>query len=81
MDKKSKDNPEVCKDWIGNHTNYICKGGHGGGNGMVYCLGVIGAAIYYFQHSVVTMDYVYGALKALVWPAYLIYKLFTMIGM
>ena len=79
MDKKDK---EDCKDWMSNHHKNICKGGHGGGGqGMVYCLGVIGATIYYFQNSVVTMDYVYGFLKALAWPAYLIHKLFTELGM
>lgn len=76
MDKEeSKDCKDCCKGMHHHHH-----GGNAGG-GAVYGLGLIGAAIYYFQHSVVTMDYVYGFLKALVWPAFLIHKIFTLLGM
>ncbi len=54
---------------------------YGGGGGAVYGLGLIGAVIYYFQHSVVFMDYVIGFLKALVWPAFLIHKVFELLKM
>lgn len=46
----------------------------GAGGGAVYGLGLIGAAIYFIQHSVTFMDGVIGILKALVWPAFLVYK-------
>ncbi|MBI2409700.1 hypothetical protein HYV30_01510 [Candidatus Kaiserbacteria bacterium] len=45
---------------------------HGGG-GVVYGLGFIGAAIYYIQNAATFWDGVIGILKALVWPAFLVY--------
>lgn len=53
-----------------------CKGNSNGSPGMVYGLGVIGAAIYFIQHSHTFWIGVLGILKALVWPAFLIFKLF-----
>ena len=43
--------------------------------GCFYFLGFIGAAIYYIQISTGFWMGVLGVLKALVWPAFLIYKL------
>lgn len=49
--------------------------------GMVYGLGVIGAAVYYIQHAVTFGAGVVGFLKALVWPALLIYRVLTLLKM
>jgi hypothetical protein len=46
----------------------------GGGMGGVYCVAFIGAAVYYIQHSNTFWMGVVGILKALVWPAFLIYE-------
>jgi hypothetical protein len=43
--------------------------------GAVYFLGFIGAAIYYVQNATGFWNGVLGILKALVWPAMLVYKL------
>ncbi len=43
--------------------------------GAVYGLGLIGAAVYYIQHAATLGEGVIGFLKALVWPAMLVYKL------
>jgi hypothetical protein len=86
MDKEEKkevkeEMKDCCKEMRDHwHHHHHHRGGSAGA-GMVYCLGLIGAAVYYFQHAVVTMDYVYGFLKALVWPAFLIHKVFTMLQM
>ena len=40
-----------------------------------YGLGMIGAAVYYIQHAVSFGDGVLGILKALIWPALLVYNL------
>jgi hypothetical protein len=45
------------------------------GSGAVYGLGLIGAAIYYIQHAASFGEGAIGFLKALVWPAFLVYKL------
>lgn len=49
--------------------------------GFIYCLGVIGAIVYYFQQAVGFGEYVVGFLKALVWPAFLIHKVFEFLQM
>jgi hypothetical protein len=40
----------------------------------VYGLGFIGAAVYYIQHSNTFWVGVVGILKALVWPAFFVYR-------
>lgn len=49
--------------------------------GFAYFLGFIGAVIYYYQQAGAFGEYVIGFLKALVWPAYLVYELFKFLGM
>lgn len=49
--------------------------------GAVYGLGLLGAAIYYIQNASNFTDGLIGVLKALVWPAFLIYKLFEFLKM
>jgi hypothetical protein len=46
----------------------------GGGN-AVYGLGLIGALVYYIQNADGFWSVVLGILKALVWPAFVIYDL------
>lgn len=41
----------------------------------VYFLGFVGAAIYYLQQSTTFWTGVLAILKAIVWPAFLVYKL------
>ena len=43
--------------------------------GGVYCLGALGAAVYFIQNAESFWWGVFGVLKALVWPAVLVYKL------
>lgn len=40
----------------------------------VYGLGLIGAVIYYISHATAFWPGVLGFLKALVWPAFLVYE-------
>jgi hypothetical protein len=48
--------------------------------GAVYGLGLIGAAIYYISASTGFWMGVVGILKALVWPAFLVYEALKSIG-
>lgn len=60
-------------------TENKCKNNHHGsaaGGGAVYGLGMIGAAIYFISHAVGFGMGVLGFLKALVWPAFLVYYAF-----
>jgi hypothetical protein len=49
--------------------------------GAVYCLGLIGALVYYIQQADGFWMGVVGVLKALVWPAFLVYKLLQFLNM
>jgi len=42
--------------------------------GAVYGLGLLGALVYYIQHVTTFSSLAWGILKALVWPAFLVYK-------
>jgi hypothetical protein len=46
---------------------------HNGPAGAVYGLGFVGAAVYYIGHAATFGLGVLGFLKALVWPAMLVY--------
>lgn len=59
-----------------------CKPNHGGtAGGGVYGLAVIGAAVYYIQNADTFWLGVLGVLKALVWPALLVYELLNFLQM
>ncbi len=45
----------------------------GGGCGAVYGIGLIGAAIYFIQQATTFWVGVLGILKAMVWPAFVVY--------
>jgi len=46
------------------------------GSSFIWILGVIGAAVYFIGSATTFWMGVLGFLKALVWPAYLVYYLF-----
>ncbi|MCL5094353.1 MAG: hypothetical protein M1355_04445 [Patescibacteria group bacterium] len=46
----------------------------GAAGGAVYGLGFIGALVYFIQHATSFWNGVLGILKALVWPALLVYQ-------
>ncbi len=52
-----------------------CKGG------VIYGLGFIGAAVYYIPTATGVWMGVLGFLKALVWPAFIVYGLLKFLGM
>ena len=52
-----------------------------GSGGAVYGLGFIGAAIYYISQATTFWMGVLGLLKALVWPAFLVFELLKYLGM
>jgi hypothetical protein len=49
--------------------------------GAVYGLGLIGAAIYFISHAATFWMGVLGVLKAIVWPAFLVYEALKHLGM
>jgi hypothetical protein len=49
--------------------------------GMVYCLGIIGAAIYFISISTGFWMGVLGILKAIIWPVFVVYGLLKYLAM
>ncbi len=52
-------------------NNNICNGA----SGTIYGLGFIGALVYFLQHSIGFWPSVLSILKAIAWPAMLVYNL------
>ena len=52
-----------------------------GSGGCFYFLGFLGAAFYYITTAPTFWDAVIGFLKAIVWPAFLVYEVLAFIGM
>jgi hypothetical protein len=53
----------------------------GGATGCVYGLGFLGAVVYYIQTAQSFGDGVIGFLKAIVWPAFVIFELMKFLNM
>jgi hypothetical protein len=53
----------------------------GASSGAIYGLGFIGAAIYYISIATTFWMGVLGFLKAIVWPAFLVYGALKSLGM
>jgi hypothetical protein len=73
------------KDYSNEKENEYCDSKHwryhrhynragAGGGGAVYGLGFIGAAIFFIGKTTTFWVAVLGFLKAIVWPAYLVYE-------
>jgi len=52
-----------------------------GASEAIYGLGVIGAVIYYIQHAMTFWIGVLGVIKAVFWPAVLLYKVLELLKM
>jgi hypothetical protein len=53
---------------------------HGSGSG-VYCLGFLGAAVYYISQATTFGMGVIGILKAAVWPAFIVFEALKYLAM
>lgn len=61
-------------------SSKVMSNGNNGGSGMLYVLGVVGAAVYYIQLADGFGETIIAILKALVWPAFLVYDLLKFIS-
>ncbi|HUC90027.1 MAG TPA: hypothetical protein VMR45_04450 [Patescibacteria group bacterium] len=57
----------------------MMRGGNAGAGGGLYGLGFIGAVVFYVQQASTFGAGIVGVLKALVWPAFLVYDLLKFI--
>lgn len=58
----------------------MSKGNEHASGGAFYGLGFIGAAVYYISVATNFWSGVAGFLKAIVWPAFLVYEAFKALG-
>lgn len=49
------------------------------GGGAIYGLGVIGAIIYFLQHSNTFAQALWGIVQAIFWPAVIVYKVLELL--
>ena len=74
-----------CEDWgnnLGKKIEKKCKTpGSQHCGGCAYFLGFLGSAIYYIMNASGFWNGVWGVIKALVWPAFLVFELFKFLGM
>lgn len=52
-----------------------------GASGAIYGLGILGAVIYYLQHAHTFWMGILGIIKALFWPAVILYKVLDILKM
>jgi len=90
MKKEKIKQSECCQDKMGEccQENNMCQGNHHachchgqGGSGAIYGLGVVGALFYFLQNAATFGLVMTGIGKAIVWPAILMFKLLTYLGM
>ena len=68
--RRVRESPEMPMDSCRIHS-FRCNSGGGG----IYCLGFVGAVIYYVSTSTGFWSGVLGIIKAAVWPAFLVFEL------
>ncbi len=66
----SNDSEKCCKNNNSSHAS----------GGAVYGLGFIGAAVYFISQAATFGAGLVGFLKAMVWPAFLVYEAFKALG-
>ncbi len=62
-------------------TIKVVKQGGDGAFGFAYFLAVIGAAVYFVQQSVGFGGFILALLKALVWPAFVVYEVLGILNL
>jgi len=76
--KKEKMETECCQGKFMNHGHH---GGCHGQSSPIYCLGVIGALFYFLQSATTFGLVMVGIGKAFFWPAILMFKVLSYLGM
>lgn len=54
---------------------------YGDGGGAVYALGIIGALFYFMQRAGSFPDILWGIVKSLLWPAFVVYEVLSFLQM
>lgn len=62
-------------------VQYINKVVNNSGSGALYGLGILGALVYYLQHTDSFGTAVLGVIKAIFWPAVIVYEVLNRLGL
>ena len=46
------------------------------GGGAIYCLGILGAWVYFWQEANRFWEYVWAIVQGILWPAFMVYDVF-----
>jgi len=83
-----KEIEEAIEEFVDETKKVNCKGENKAMNassnasgGAVYCLGIIGAAIYFISNATGFWMGVLGFVKAIVWPAILVFEMLKYLGL
>jgi hypothetical protein len=57
---------------VSNNSGVAARGG-----GVLYVLGIFGAWVFFWQQADSFWEYVLAILQGLVWPAFMVYEVFT----
>lgn len=79
MEKGEKKQEECCKEMMDKFHKHHGRNNHGCGN-AVYGLGVIGAMFYFLQGTTSIVAVFIAIGKSIFWPAILMFKLLTYLG-
>lgn len=79
--KKVNAKTSTSKSWKDKICSRGSKDACKGGSGCLYGLGIIGALVYYLSTATGFWVGVWGVVKALLWPAFLVYELLRFINM
>jgi hypothetical protein len=47
------------------------------GGGAIYCLGILGAWVYFWQQADRFWEYVWALVQGILWPAFMVYEVFS----
>lgn len=53
------------------------KAGSAAGGGVIYCMGIFGALVYFWQQASGLWEHLYAIFQGVFWPAYLVYEAFA----
>ena len=81
MKKEKIEQKECCQEKFMNRGHHHGRHYGNGGSGAIYGLGVVGALFYFLQNAATFGMVIVGIGKAIFWPAILMFKLLTYLGM
>lgn len=77
--QETEENDECCKFWKEKKFHKHHHGGGCGGQSAIYGIGVIGALFYFLQNVTGFVPILLGIGKAIFWPAFVVFKLLTIL--